>query len=139
MDGILHEHKVQGNSLKSLGFLVAAIAAVLVGMNAGAPIYWYIPIGFVLLFVSWHFMSNPNHGSKLTNKTLEYWSGKTTKQFDLADIDHLEITSWMDGPSDFVIKTSDGSVTPLSYLCIGDSDTFAEALQKAGLSVEKKC
>ncbi len=133
MEEPIYEYRNEGKTLVSLFLLVVAIAAVVVGANSGAPIYCYTPIGFALLFGAWWFMNNPNHGCRLTQETLELWSNKETTTLSLADVDHVSIKEWTDGPDDLSLNLKDGSKIELSYLNFGSSAEFRIALEKVGL------
>ncbi|MDJ0614077.1 MAG: hypothetical protein QNJ29_10400 [Rhizobiaceae bacterium] len=136
MAKVLYEHKTQGKTLASLLFLVISIGAVVLGANLGAPIHWYIPVGFTLLFGAWWFMNNPNYGCKLTGETLEIWHNKDTRKFQLTDIAKAEVKEWMDGPDDIVLVMHDGSKHPISYLQYGNTGEFKQAIESVGLKIE---
>lgn len=136
MEQPIYEYKNEGKTLVSLFFLIVSIAAVILGANSGAPIYWYIPIGFALLFGAWWFMNNPNHGCRLTQETLELWSNKETTTISLVDVDHVSIKEWMDGPDDISLVMKDGGKTPISYLQYGNTQEFGNGLQDVGLKTK---
>ena len=135
MSNVIYEHKTQGRTLYSLAFLIIAIVFVLLGANLGAPIYWYMPPGFALLFGAWWFMSNPNFGCRLTDSELALWSNKDVQSVPVTDIQSIERKSWMDGPDDFTVLMKDGAKHALSHVHFGDSEAFAKALEQAGLSI----
>lgn len=133
----LYEHSQQGHTPISLAFLVGAIAFVLLGAGFDAPIYWYMPPGFALLLCAWWFMSNPNHGCRLTADELIVWANKDIQTFAMSAIAHIQQKAWMDGPDDFTIVMKSGEKHELSHLQFGNSEAFTSALEKTGIAVEQ--
>lgn len=137
MNDLIYEHKTQGRTLYSLAFLISAIVVVLGGSNTGVPIYAYMPPGFVLLFGAWWFMSNPDHGCRLTGEAFGFWSNKEVHQIPLSEIASIKRKTWMDGPHNFTLVMKDGQNHALSHLQFGNSDEFAAALEQAGVAFSK--
>ena len=138
MNQPIYEHKNQGKTLVSLGFLISAIAIVVLGSSFGASIYLYIPIGFVLLFGAWWFMNNPNHGCILTTETLECWSGKDMQTITVSDLVSFGTSGAAEGANDVSLVIKDGRSLELTYQQFGDSREFMQALEKVGLSTNFK-
>ncbi len=133
MEPVLYEYRQQGRTLFSLVFLVCAIVIVGIGAAFDTPLYWYMPVGFGLLFAAWHFMSNPDHGYELTKDKLQIWSGKDQQSFPKSDIAFVQQRKMVDGQGGFTIVLKDNSEHAITPPQIGSNDEFARAVQSADL------
>lgn len=127
-----------GRSLRAI-LILAGVYAALVCAWIFLDAAWWIVV-FLALFTLpalWDVYTNRRSGLRLTDRQLEWWSGRGSAQMDLTEIDHMRFDTRLDFSVRVSAVTPDRQRIRLPYEALPPHKTLEAECQSRGMKTER--
>ena len=136
--GDVFEYSSRGRSYRALVILAAVYAALLAALLIFDAAWWIVAVLAVFTLPAlWDFYTNRHAGLRMTESTLEWWSGRGTAQMELSEIDHMRFDTRLDFSVGVSAVTADKQRVRLPYDALPPHKSFEAECQARGLKTER--
>ncbi len=127
----LYSYHLSGRRAGTIFVVILFMLMAVFGVSYGAPWYFLAPLALGGGMAIWAIIANPQTGSTLTAQHLSLFNRGEHETIDIADISHMEIRRWTDGPDTVILTLTSGRIVQVSSMC-ADSK-LAVALRDLGV------
>jgi hypothetical protein len=131
-DATLYQYRLSGRRPMTFFGLAVFFVMAATGIIYTAPWYFMAPVGMAGAMLIWAIAANPQSGSELTRDKLTYFYQGKTSSVHMADVVHMKVSRWSDGPDTVALTLRSGEVVHVPSVC-ADSK-LAVALKDMGVS-----
>jgi hypothetical protein len=112
--------------------LVVSMMMLTFAARYAAPWYFLVPVGLAAAMALLAIIFNPQTGSTLNAKTLDFFNRGTQETVQIRDVASMKVTKWSDGPDTVALTLSSGRIVHVPSMC-ADSK-LAVALRELGIN-----
>lgn len=132
------EHHASGRNQRTLVVLICVYAAIIAAYIVLDAAWWILGVGsLATLPAIWDIYTDRKSGVRLTDTSLEWWSGRGSATVNLSEIDHMRFDTRLD----FSIRVSavlpDRKRIRLPYDALPPHKVFEHACREHGLRTER--